>query len=139
MLKATTQYCIISALLPLTRRYHTYLISQLLRRLSCKFYTDKLFEKHKYIIGNACAQIFTDRKRRGGTQNGQTFTGITGTWEKAKGGKMWERTFTGNGSRRTHAVWGAGIRNKWWRLTGRRCGRCSGGRRFALGEEAGIR
>ena len=59
-LKATTQECIRSALLPLTRRYRTYLISQRLRRISRKFYTDTLFEKHKSIIGNTCAQIFTD-------------------------------------------------------------------------------
>ena len=27
-------------------------------RLSCKFYTDKLFVKNNSIIGNTCAQIF---------------------------------------------------------------------------------
>ena len=29
-------------------------------RISCTFYTEKLFEKQKAIIGNTCAQIFTD-------------------------------------------------------------------------------
>ena len=62
MLKVKTQYCIRSALLPLTRIFHTYLISQRVRRLSCVFYTDILFAKHKSIIGNTFAQIFTDRE-----------------------------------------------------------------------------
>ena len=59
-LKAPTQYCIFSYLLPLTRRNRTYLISQCLRSISCTFYTDTLFVKQKYIIGNTCAQIFMD-------------------------------------------------------------------------------
>ena len=54
-LKATTQDCIRSALIPLKSKYHTYLILQRLRRLSCKFYTDTLFSKQKYIIGRKCA------------------------------------------------------------------------------------
>ena len=33
---------------------------QRLRQLNCGFYTDTLFAKDKYIVGNACAQIFTD-------------------------------------------------------------------------------
>ena len=42
-LKATTKDCILSYLLPQTRRYQTNLISQSLRRISCIFYTDTLF------------------------------------------------------------------------------------------------
>ena len=42
MLKATIQDSIRSDLLTLTRIYYTYLISQLLRRISCKLYTDTL-------------------------------------------------------------------------------------------------
>ena len=38
------------------------LISQLLRMISCTFYRDMLFTKHKYIIGNTCSHIFTDRE-----------------------------------------------------------------------------
>ena len=60
MLKVTTQDHICSSLLPLTSRYHTYLILKRLRRISCTFYTDTLFAKKKSIIGNTCAQIFTD-------------------------------------------------------------------------------
>ena len=60
MLKSTTQECIRSVLLPITRRYLTYLISLRLRRISRIFYTDKLFAKKKSIIGNTCAQIFMD-------------------------------------------------------------------------------
>ena len=46
-----------SALLPLTRRYHTDLILQHIRRLSCRLYIYTLFTKQKSIIGNTCAQI----------------------------------------------------------------------------------
>ena len=42
-LKATTKDCILSYLLPQTRRYQTNLISQSLRSISCIFYTDTLF------------------------------------------------------------------------------------------------
>ena len=45
-LEVTIQYCIRSALLPLTRRYHTYFMSQCLRRLSCVFYVDTTFAKN---------------------------------------------------------------------------------------------
>ena len=27
--------------------------------MDCRFYTDTLFAKDKYIVGNTCAQIFT--------------------------------------------------------------------------------
>ena len=42
-LKNTTQMNIRSALLPLTRRYRTDLLSQRLRRLNIRFYTDTMF------------------------------------------------------------------------------------------------
>ena len=61
-LKRTTQNSIRSAILPLTRRYRTDFISQLLRRLNTTWYTDTLFSKQKSIIGNTCAQIFIDGK-----------------------------------------------------------------------------
>lgn len=57
----TTQMNIRSALLPLTRRYRTDLLSQRLRRLSARFYTDTAFSKiGKSIRGNSCVQIYTD-------------------------------------------------------------------------------
>lgn len=59
-LDATTQHSVRSAVLPLTRRYRTDLLSQRLRRLTCKFFTDTLFSKSKSIIGNICAQIYTN-------------------------------------------------------------------------------
>ena len=43
---------------PLTQRYIK--LSQRLRQLDCIFYTYKLFAKDKSIVGNTCAQIFTD-------------------------------------------------------------------------------
>ena len=61
-LKATTKDCNISYILTLTRIYSIDLISQLLRSISCTFYTYTLFSKQKYIIGNTCAQILTDRE-----------------------------------------------------------------------------
>ena len=60
-LKHTTQRNIRSALLPLTWRYRADLLSQRLRRLNTKFYTDTLFTKVSTSLrGNTCAQIFTD-------------------------------------------------------------------------------
>ena len=53
---------ICSDLLPLTRGYRTNLISEFLRSISCTFDTYMLFAKQKYIIGNTCAHIFTDRE-----------------------------------------------------------------------------
>ena len=61
-LKSTTQNSIRSAVLPLTRRYRTDFMSQRLRRLNTTWYTDTLFSKQKSIIGNTCAQMFTDGK-----------------------------------------------------------------------------
>ena len=57
-LQSTTQDNVRSALKPLTQWYITYLLSQRLRRLNCRFYTDTLFAKDKYIAGNTCAQVF---------------------------------------------------------------------------------
>ena len=59
-LQSTTQDNVRSALKPLTQWYITDLLSQRLRRLNCRFYTDTLFSKDKSIVGNTCAQIFTD-------------------------------------------------------------------------------
>ncbi len=60
-LKNTTQLNIRSALLPLTRRYRTDLLSQRLKRLDTRFYTDTMFSKvGTSLTGNTCAQIFTD-------------------------------------------------------------------------------
>ena len=44
-IKNTTQLNVRSALLPLTRRYRTDLLSQRLRRLNTRFYTDTMFSK----------------------------------------------------------------------------------------------
>ena len=59
-LKATTQLAIRSAEQPLQRRYRTDLMSQKLRRLSCRFYTDTFFSRTTSVNGNKCAQLFTD-------------------------------------------------------------------------------
>ena len=59
-LKSTTQMNIRSAVLPLTRRYRTDLVSQRLKRLSCRFYTDTAYAKEVSMVSNTCAQIFTD-------------------------------------------------------------------------------
>ena len=59
-LGCTTQLNIRSAILPLTCRYRTDLLSQRLKRLSCRFYTDAAHAKFKSHTGNTYAQIFTD-------------------------------------------------------------------------------
>ena len=59
-IKNTTQLNIRSAILPLTRRYKTDLLSQRFRRLSTRFYTDTALCNVKSVVGNTCAQIFTD-------------------------------------------------------------------------------
>ena len=59
-LKCTTQNSVRSAVLPLTRRYRTDLMSQRLRRLNTTWYTDTLFAKETSLVGNTCAQLFTD-------------------------------------------------------------------------------
>ena len=56
-LKCTTQKVTRSAILPLTRRCRTDLMSQRLRRLSTTWYTDTLFSKEKSLVENKCAQI----------------------------------------------------------------------------------
>lgn len=60
-LEYTTQMNVRSALLPLTRRYRTDLLSQRVRRLNTRFYTDTMFSKvGTSLRGNTCAQVFTD-------------------------------------------------------------------------------
>ena len=59
-LTCTTQMNVRSAILPLTRQYRTDLLSQRLKRLSARFYTDTLFGKSTSLQGNTCAQMFTD-------------------------------------------------------------------------------
>jgi len=60
-LRNTTQLNIRSALLPLTCRYRPDLLSQRLRWLNTRFYTDTMFSKiGTSLRGNTCAQIFTD-------------------------------------------------------------------------------
>ena len=57
----TTQLNIRSAVFPLTRRYRTDLLSQRLRRLNTRFYTDTMFSKiGNSLRGNSCAQVITD-------------------------------------------------------------------------------
>ena len=83
-LKATTQQAVRSAVLPLKRRYRTDLLSQRLRRLNCKFYTDTLFSKQVSVNGNKCAQLFTDGEgaviiypMKSKSQAGQMLTAFT--------------------------------------------------------------
>ena len=59
-LKASTQLSLRSAIMPLSRRYRTDLLSQRLRRLSTCIFTDTLLMKTKSSRGNNCAQVFTD-------------------------------------------------------------------------------
>ena len=59
-IKVTTQLGLRSALGALTWRYRTDIMQQHLWRLNTKFYTDTLFAKYKYIIGNNLAQVYTD-------------------------------------------------------------------------------
>ena len=51
-----------SALKPLTPEYRTDFLSQRLRRLNCRFYTDTIFAKDKSIVGNTCALVFTNEE-----------------------------------------------------------------------------
>ncbi|GFH62123.1 hypothetical protein CTEN210_18599 [Chaetoceros tenuissimus] len=59
-LKASTQLSVRSAIMPLSRRYRTDLLSQRLRRISTCIYTDTLLMKSKSSRSNTCAQVFTD-------------------------------------------------------------------------------
>ena len=61
-IQPTTQDNVRSALKLLTWRYRTDFLLQRLRRLNCIFYIGTLFAKDKSIVGNKCAQIFTDRE-----------------------------------------------------------------------------
>ena len=58
-LQSTIQDNVISALKPLTWRYITNFMLQRLHQLNRRFYTETLFAKDKFIVGNLCAQIFT--------------------------------------------------------------------------------
>jgi hypothetical protein len=40
--------------------YRRDLMSQKLKRLSCRFYMDTFFSKSTSVNGNKCAQLFTD-------------------------------------------------------------------------------
>ena len=61
IIKNTTQYNVRSALLPFTRRYRTDLLSQRLRHLNTRFYTDTMFAKvGTSLRGKTYAQICTD-------------------------------------------------------------------------------
>ena len=48
-LSSTTQECIRSVVMPLTRQYHTDLLSQELFRLRTKFYMNTLLPKYKSV------------------------------------------------------------------------------------------
>ena len=61
-LQSTNHDNLISDLKPLTRRYRTDFLSQRLRWLNWRFYTDTLFEEDKSLVGNTCAHIFTDEE-----------------------------------------------------------------------------
>ena len=58
--QSTTQDNVRSDLKALTRRYRTDFLSQRLRQLNFRFYIDTLVAKDKAIVGNTCAQIFTN-------------------------------------------------------------------------------
>ena len=60
MLNKMTQEWIRSAVMPLTRRYHTNLPYQDLHQLRTRFYTDTFPPKAKSVSGHTCAHIFTD-------------------------------------------------------------------------------
>ena len=81
------------------------------------------------------------RARRGhkgyrGTRDVQTPQEMTGTWAQAKGSKG--ESHSHRKPRQTQAC-GTVRRDKRQRLPGGGCGRRPGGRRFAPGEELGIR
>ena len=62
ILNKIVQEWIRSAVMPLTNQYCMNLLSQDLRQLITKLYTDMLFPKAKSVYGNTCAQIFTDNE-----------------------------------------------------------------------------
>ena len=59
-LKHTTQLGVRSAIDPLTRRYRTDILQLHYRRLVARFFTETMFSKKKSLMGNTCAQIYTD-------------------------------------------------------------------------------
>ena len=59
-LNCRTQQNVRYEILPLTRRYRTNLLYQILKRLSTILYTDIDFSEYKSVLGNDCVQIFTD-------------------------------------------------------------------------------
>ena len=61
-LEATTNMLVRHDILPLSRIYWTYLLSLRLRHLKMQCFTDTLFVGVKSLIGNTCAQLFTDSK-----------------------------------------------------------------------------
>ena len=60
MIRNTTQDWIMLLLTPLTKRYHTELLSYKLRHLQTRLHTDTLFHKFKSITGHECDKIYTD-------------------------------------------------------------------------------
>ena len=54
--------CVRLYILPFSRRYQTDLLSLWLRQLKIISFTDTLFSGVKSLIGNTCAQVFTDGK-----------------------------------------------------------------------------
>ena len=59
-LEATTQVCYRSYILPLSRRYQTGLLSLMLRWLKMQCLTHTLSSGVNSLMGNTCAQVFTD-------------------------------------------------------------------------------
>ena len=54
--------CVSSAILPLSRRYQTDLLSLGLCQINMQCFTDTLFEGVKSLNNNTCSQLFIDRK-----------------------------------------------------------------------------
>ena len=61
-LNVRTQMNVRLAILPLTKRYRNYILSQELRRLRVNFYTENLFACEISVWGNKCAQLYADRE-----------------------------------------------------------------------------
>ena len=59
-LQSTTRDNVRSSMKPLKWRYRPYFLSQSLHRMNCRFYTENICTKDKYIVGNTCDQILTD-------------------------------------------------------------------------------
>ena len=54
--------CVSSAILPLSRRYQTDLLSLGLCQINMQCFTDTLFEGVKSLNNNTCSQLFIDGK-----------------------------------------------------------------------------